>query len=146
MENNNEIDNLIKPKRGRPKMIKNIKPIEPTTNINKSDTEEIINKVYPEVIKKGRPLKIISEEDKLKIEQTQRLRPLRNEKLEKIIKSPEQLKIERKLYYDNNKEKFNADMVCEICNIKIQKCNKFAHCNGKRHNLLKSKLELPITI
>ena len=90
MENNNEIDNLIKPKRGRPKMIKNIKPIEPTTNINKSDTEEIINKVYPEVIKKGRPIKIISEEDKLKIEQTQRLRPLRNEKLEKIIKSSDQ--------------------------------------------------------
>ena len=45
MENNNQIDNLIKPKRGRPKMIKNIKPIEPTTNINKSDTEEIINKL-----------------------------------------------------------------------------------------------------
>ena len=39
----------------------------------------------------------------------------------------------RKKYYELNKEKFNGDMVCEICKIRFGKSNNLRHLKSKNH-------------
>jgi hypothetical protein len=59
-----------------------------------------------------------------------RLRPLRDNKDEFKTKDIQQY---RKQYYESNKEKFIADIVCIACNVKYQKANKTRHLKSKSH-------------
>jgi len=39
----------------------------------------------------------------------------------------------RKKYYESNKEKFNGDIVCEICKIRFGRSNNLRHLKSKNH-------------
>lgn len=105
-------DNVTRRSVGRPKKIITEKPI------------------HKKVGRPPNPVKIISEEEQKKLSETKRLRPLRDGTDELKTKSLQEY---RKQYYLNNKDKFNTDIICVCCKIKLQKSNKSKHLQSKSH-------------
>lgn len=99
--------------------------------------EEIKSERVPKesLIKKpvGRPKLPFKPIDEARIEllsSINRLRPLRDNK--DVFKTKD-IQQYRKQYYECNKEKFIADIICITCNIKYQKANKTRHLKSKSH-------------
>ena len=82
----------------------------------------------------GRPKAIKTPEEILKetiIEASPRLgrKPIP----ESITKTKEYIKEYHKNYYEQNKEKFLADVYCDICKVRYSKSNRSRHCKNRLH-------------
>jgi len=124
---------LTEPKKsliGRPK--KNMNTM--IENINTDDINVQQQIIAKQIKPRGRPKHIPTEEEiaeELRKKEEQNLLPKKIRP--KTIREQEELIAYRKSYYEANKEKFNGDIICDLCQIRYGRSNRSRHIRSKMH-------------
>ena len=145
---------LNEPKKFKIRIIKKNKIIDDNTNKNTNeiiDENKIIDENNNKIIDKipkikskiiGRPKYIPTPEEieeKNKQIEANKIFP---KKTRRSSISEDDIKLYRKQYYQENRDKFVMDEVCELCAMRYCKSNRSRHVQSKRHtnNLLKNSI------